>query len=78
MAKAKAIKVGAYTESGAEQGPQVDDIQFNRVMEYIEKGKEEGATVATGGARHGNKGYFVQPTVFTGENEWIFPALLCF
>jgi aldehyde dehydrogenase (NAD+) len=65
--KAKAIKVGAYNEPKAEQGPQVDDIQFKRVMGYIEKGKAEGATVATGGDRHGNKGYFIQPTVFTGR-----------
>lgn len=67
MEKAKAIKLGAYNEPGAEQGPQVDDIQFKRVMGYIEKGKAEGATVALGGDRHGSKGYFVQPTVFTGK-----------
>lgn len=69
VAKAKAIKVGAYNESGSEQGPQVDDIQFKRVMGYIEKGKEEGATVATGGERHGDQGYFVQPTVFTDVKD---------
>jgi len=67
--KAKAIKVGAYDEPGVEQGPQVDDIQFKRVMGYIEKGKSEGATVATGGGRHGTKGYFVQPTVFTDVTD---------
>ena len=39
MAKAKAIKVGAYSESGSDQGPQVDDLQFKHVMGYIEKGK---------------------------------------
>jgi aldehyde dehydrogenase (NAD+) len=66
VAKAKAVKMGAYNEPGAEQGPQVDDIQFKQVMGYIEKGKQEGATVATGGERHGDKGYFIQPTVFTG------------
>lgn len=65
--KAEEIKLGAYNEKGAEQGPQVDDIQFKRVMGYIESGKAEGATVATGGSRHGSKGYFVQPTVFTGR-----------
>jgi aldehyde dehydrogenase (NAD+) len=64
--KAAAVKVGAYTEENVEQGPQVDVLQFKSVMGYIEKGKEEGATVATGGGRHGAKGYFVQPTVFTG------------
>ena len=67
--KAASIKIGGYTDEGAEQGPQVDDIQFKRVMGYIEKGKQEGATVALGGGRHGNKGYFVQPTVFTNVQD---------
>ena len=65
--RAKKIKIGAYNEEGAVQGPQVDSIQFERVMGYIEDGKKSGANVAAGGDRHGTKGYFVQPTVFTGE-----------
>lgn len=67
--RAEAIKIGAYNEKGAVQGPQVDDIQFKRVMGYIEYGKSEGATVATGGDRHGTKGYFVKPTVFTDVTD---------
>lgn len=63
--KVKATKLGGYTEKDVEQGPQVDDIQFKRVMGYIETGKAEGGTVATGGGRHGDKGYFIQPTIFT-------------
>ncbi len=34
-------------------------------MGYIEAGKTEGATVAIGGEKHGNEGYYVQPTIFT-------------
>lgn len=34
-------------------------------MGYIKSGKEEGATVHIGGERHGNEGYFIQPTIFT-------------
>lgn len=64
--KVKGTNVGAYTEIEIHQGPQVDRIQFKKVLSYIEKGKEEGATVLTGGGRHGDKGYFVQPTIFTG------------
>lgn len=64
--RAKKIKLGAYNEKGAVQGPQVDEIQFKKVIGYIQSGKNDGATVATGGDRHGEKGYFVQPTVFTG------------
>ena len=65
--RAEAVKVGPFTEEGVEQGPQVDDIQFKKVLGYIGTGKEEGATVMTGGGRYGDKGYFVQPTVFTGK-----------
>lgn len=67
--RAKGIKVGPYTELSAHQGPQVDALQFERVMGYIAKGKAEGAQVACGGGRHGTKGYFVEPTVFHGVTD---------
>jgi aldehyde dehydrogenase (NAD+) len=67
--RARQIKMGAWNEKGAVQGPQVDEIQFKRVMGYIDSGKNDGAHVATGGDRHGNKGYFVQPTVFTNVTD---------
>ena len=38
-------------------------------LHYIEQGKKEGATVATGGERAFEKGYFVQPTVFTDVTD---------
>ncbi|KAI2642069.1 aldehyde dehydrogenase [Xylaria nigripes] len=47
------------------QGPQVSKLQFDRIMGYIEDGKKEGANLQLGGERHGNKGYFIQPTIFT-------------
>ena len=34
-------------------------------MNYIDVGKSEGATCHTGGARHGEEGYFIKPTIFT-------------
>jgi aldehyde dehydrogenase (NAD+) len=34
-------------------------------MGYIDSGKKEGATVHLGGERHGQEGYFIQPTIFT-------------
>eukprot|EP00929_Paragymnodinium_shiwhaense_P104791 TRINITY_DN694_c0_g1_i3.p1 TRINITY_DN694_c0_g1~~TRINITY_DN694_c0_g1_i3.p1 ORF type:complete len:506 (+),score=165.38 TRINITY_DN694_c0_g1_i3:66-1583(+) len=46
-------------------GPQVDKIQFDKVLSYIEAGKQEGAKCVLGGGRQGEKGYYVQPTVFT-------------
>jgi len=67
--KAKEWKVGPQFDQSSLHGPQVDKIQFDKVMEYIEKGKKEGATCAAGGAQHGEKGYFIQPTVFTDVTD---------
>ncbi|KIJ92760.1 hypothetical protein K443DRAFT_685075 [Laccaria amethystina LaAM-08-1] len=50
---------------GTQHGPQVSQIQFDRVMGYIEAGKEEGAKVHIGGVRHGEDGFFIKPTIFT-------------
>src|SRR5262249_12731222 len=47
-----------------QQGPQVSQEQFDRVMGYIEHGKKDGAKMLLGGSRAGERGYFVQPTVF--------------
>lgn len=38
-------------------------------MELIDSGKKEGAKLLTGGGRYGDKGYFVQPTVFTDVQD---------
>jgi aldehyde dehydrogenase (NAD+) len=38
-------------------------------MGYIEEGKKAGATVETGGERHGDQGYFIQPTIFSNVTE---------
>lgn len=51
------------------QGPQVSQLQFDRVMSYIDHGKSEGATVECGGERHGTEGYFIQPTIFSNVTE---------
>ncbi|ORZ20267.1 aldehyde dehydrogenase domain-containing protein [Absidia repens] len=57
--------VGDPTDEATFQGPQISQVQYDRIMGYIESGKSEGAKVYLGGARHGDKGYFIQPTVFT-------------
>lgn len=69
VAKAKSIKIGAFTDHDIEQGPQVDKNQFDKVMGYIEMGKAEGAKLMTGGGRYGDKGYFIQPTVFADVKD---------
>ena len=40
-------------------------LQYQRIMNYIDSGKQEGATVHLGGQRFGNEGYFINPTIFT-------------
>jgi len=62
---ASSLKVGDPFARDTYQGPQVSQTQFERIMGYIKSGKEEGATVHIGGERHGNEGYFIQPTIFT-------------
>jgi aldehyde dehydrogenase (NAD+) len=62
--RARAIRAGDPRAAGTTMGPLVSRLQMNRVLEYIEIGKREGATLATGGGRMGNTGYFVSPTVF--------------
>ena len=64
-ARAQKNTVGDPFKEDTFQGPQVSQLQYDRIMEYIKSGKDEGATVETGGERHGSKGYFIQPTIFT-------------
>jgi len=67
--RAKALKVGDPLDKGTRMGPVVSKQQLETVMSYIEAGKQEGARLVAGGerARVGNgRGYFLQPTIFTG------------
>src|SRR5262249_39752358 len=63
--KAKGRKVGDPFDLDTEQGPQVSQEQFDRVMGFVEAGKKEGAQLLVGGNRVGSKGYFIEPTGFT-------------
>ncbi|KAH8930254.1 putative Iad1-indole-3-acetaldehyde dehydrogenase [Atractiella rhizophila] len=65
VAHVKSLKVGDPFQQDTFQGPQVSQLQFDRIMNYIKIGKEEGATALIGGERHGNEGYFIQPTIFS-------------
>ncbi|XP_035433904.1 aldehyde dehydrogenase X, mitochondrial isoform X1 [Spodoptera frugiperda] len=56
-----------YTD--VQQGPQIDNDMFTKVMGYIDAGKKGGARCVAGGARQGNVGYFVQPTVFADVKD---------
>ncbi len=61
----RTYRVGDPLDPETEQGPQVDQAQFDKCMYYIRQGKSEGAQCITGGFRHGKRGYFVAPTLFT-------------
>jgi phenylacetaldehyde dehydrogenase len=68
-ARAEKIKVGSGMEPSTDMGPLVSEEQLNRVCSYLESGLSEGAKAVTGGARQGDKGYFVKPTVLVNTNE---------
>jgi aldehyde dehydrogenase (NAD+) len=68
-ARAKKRTVGNPLDPATEQGPQVDDAQFQKIMGYIESGKKEGAKLVAGGDRVGDRGYFVRPTVFADVKD---------
>lgn len=48
---------------------QVDEVMMNKVLGYIEKGKQEGAKLMSGGKRVGDKGYYIEPTVFADVTD---------
>ena len=47
----------------------MDQEQFSKILELIEAGKKEGASLKAGGKRHGEKGYFIKPTVFADVTD---------
>lgn len=64
VAKARERRIGDPLDSSTEHGPQIDLAQFEKIMRYIDLGREQGASIAAGGARVGEKGFYIAPTVF--------------
>jgi phenylacetaldehyde dehydrogenase len=78
------INMGPGLDPQTAMGPLVSEEQFDKVTGYIDSGVKEGARVAAGGKRHGDRGYFVQPTVLTNTKpnmkvvrEEIFGPVVC-
>lgn len=74
LERVKAIKQGSPLDSGTMLGAQASQDQMNKIMNYIEIGKQEGAEVLIGGERNmltGDlaDGYYVQPTLLKGHNK---------
>jgi acyl-CoA reductase-like NAD-dependent aldehyde dehydrogenase len=61
----RALRIGGGFEPDADMGPVVSAAQLERIQRYVEIGREEGAELVLGGERHGERGYFHQPTIFT-------------
>ena len=70
--RVKTLKVGDPMDKTTRMGPVVSAQQLQTVLGYVEAGRREGATLAAGGERvrvGEGRGYFVQPTVFTGVSN---------
>ncbi|KAK6494318.1 retinal dehydrogenase 1-like [Huso huso] len=63
--RAKRRVLGNPFIPGVDQGPQIDKKQFDKILELIESGRKEGAKLECGGSPWGDKGLFIQPTVFS-------------
>lgn len=64
VARAARMTVGDGLAPETTQGPQVDQESLDKIQRLVASGVSEGATLLTGGKRHGDKGFFMEPTVF--------------
>jgi len=69
--QARGVKVGDPFASDTTMGALINERQLDRVLGYIDVGREEGAELLTGGGRAGSPGYFVEPTLFAGRNDHV-------
>ena len=88
VTRAQKLKVGDPLDKATQMGSQVSGKQMDRILDYIEAGKEEGAKLMCGGGRDTEgakaKGFFVKPTIFSEvkrdmkiAQEEIFGPVLC-
>jgi aldehyde dehydrogenase (NAD+) len=66
---AKASKIGPGLDPTNQVGPLVSQEQLSRVTGYIEQGLADGARALSGGARHGDTGFYVEPTVLVDVED---------
>ena len=87
IARTKAIKIGHPLDPQSMMGAQASQDQYDKILRYIELGKEEGCRVLAGGQTSYNDGlsggYYIQPTILEGNNkmrvfqEEIFGPVVC-
>ncbi|KAF5104824.1 hypothetical protein DV451_000217 [Geotrichum candidum] len=76
--------VGDVYDATKHHGPVISKVQFDKILGYVESGKEQGATLAFGGKAPYEKGYFIEPTIFSDVTDemkiWkeeIFGPVVC-
>jgi aldehyde dehydrogenase (NAD+) len=69
IAKAKACAIGDPLDQKTSFGPLISAVQRDKVLSYIQSGIDQGATIATGGKRWGDKGFFIEPTIITDTKD---------
>ena len=67
--KAKQRKVGDPLDPKTHQGPQVSQEQLDKILGYVDLGQKQGAKLLTGGKRVGDRGFFVEPTIFDNVKD---------
>ncbi|MCD9149733.1 5-carboxymethyl-2-hydroxymuconate semialdehyde dehydrogenase [Pseudophaeobacter flagellatus] len=67
--RVNAIKVGHPLDPTSEIGPLISEEHYTKVTSYFDIATQDGATIAAGGTKLGNVGYFIRPTLFTNANN---------
>ncbi len=68
-AKARRRVIGDPLDPATEQGPQVSLEQMDKILGYVALGQKQGAKLVSGGKRIGQRGYFVEPTIFDAVRD---------
>jgi aldehyde dehydrogenase len=87
LKRVEAIKMGDTLDLSTQMGAQASNDQYEKILNYIDVGKQEGAELLIGGGAYNNEvypdGFYIQPTIFKGHNkmrifqEEIFGPVLC-
>ena len=68
-AKAKGRRLGDPLDPETQQGPQVSQEQLDKILGYVDIGQKQGAKLVTGGHKAGERGFYVEPTIFDGVKD---------
>jgi aldehyde dehydrogenase (NAD+) len=64
--RAKSLRMGDLLDRNTSLGPVISEKQMKSILDYVDIGQKEGASLVTGGERIGKRGYFISPAVFAG------------